>query len=168
MAEALAFCKRHLHGLYQSQGWGCQVCHAVWLRVWGVIKHVCHRSEPRTADRNPLQVWLMSLVACWWLRPNIGSVSVCIHLCEPSPLVTAGHLDGPHGLNPMLPSLKSFAILHCVFGWVVAVSSWVSGCLELLADEDGGTAILWSVRTNWQWHSVTPQKAWISYIGWVK
>lgn len=148
MAEALAVCKGHLHGLYQSQGWGCQVCYAVWLRVWGVIEHVCHGSEPRTADRNPLQVWLISLVVCWWLRPNIGSVSVCMHLCELPPLVTAVCLNGPCGLNPMLPALKSFVILRSVFGWVDPVSSWVSGLLELLVDEDGGTTILWSVRTN--------------------
>jgi len=65
-----------------------------------------------------------------------------MHLCEPSPLVTAGRMDGPRGLNPMLPALKSFVILRCVFGWVVPVSLWVSGLLELLATEDEGTTIL--------------------------
>jgi len=65
-----------------------------------------------------------------------------MHSCEPSPLLTAGRLDGPRGLNRMLPALKVFAILHCVFGWVVPVSSWVSGLLELLVDEDEGTTIL--------------------------
>jgi hypothetical protein len=76
------------------------------------------------------------------IEHNIGSVRACMHLCEPSPLVAAGRLDRPRGLNPTLPALKSSVILRCVFGWVVPVSSWVNGLLELLADQDEGTTIL--------------------------
>jgi len=168
MAEALAVCKGHLHGLYQSQGWGCQVCYAVWLRVRSFIEHVCHRFEPRTADRNPLQVWLISLIVCWWLSSNIVSVSVCMDLFEPSRLVTAVCLDEPCGLNPMLRALKSFAILRCF---------WVNGACIFVGKWSSWTACRWRWRHHnplkrqdqlTLWHSFTPQKTWISYIGGVK